>query len=465
MVEFIGRLHPVLVHLPIGIFIIALVMDLVSRSARFSYLEPSLRFMYSIGLLGSVLSLVSGYYLSQEGNNPAESMELHKWVAIATTALFAVYFFLRTKIVNSTLLHNSTLFILFAAMTTTGHLGGSLTHGDDFLWQSKALTAETKTTVSIANLQEAVLYKDFVQHTLNMKCVQCHGEKIQKGKLRLDNIDWIERGGKHGGVLNESDAMNSELIKRMLLDMNDEYHMPPKKKPQLTEFEIEIIQWWANAGAPYDKKIADLLPDEKVQKSLNQFIQLYASTNKIEKKERPKIAALEYADKKELERSGWVVTPVSQEDQHLRVTGFNLEIPVTAALQQLAKSRAAVIELKLSGTKLKDSDLSSLASFPLLEKLWLDHNTLSSVSIQHIKMLSKLGYINLTKTALDSTGIYELLAMPSLHTVYLTANDLSHEQILSIKNRFKKVRIDFGKDTMQVLPTDTLFVVKTNTTN
>ncbi len=465
MIEFIGRLHPVLVHLPIGIFVVALLMDLMSRKSRFNYLEQVLTFVYSVGVLGGILSLISGYYLSLEEGNSSESISLHKWVAIATTLLFAGYTLFRTRFTGSKLLHLASLLVLLAAIIGTGHLGGSLTHGEHYLLGSTPETGQMNTTVEIANIQEAVVYRDVVQHTLNVKCVQCHGADRQKGRLRLDNIEWLEKGGKHGAVLDKNNPENSELIKRILLEMNDEYHMPPKDKTQLTDFEMDIMKWWAKTGASYDQTVSALMPDEKAQKALGQFTQYYAPQNASVQKTRSPVKALDDDTKKELEKSGWVITPVSQTDHHLRITGFNLETPVTSALQQLQKANVPVIELKLSGTKLKDGDLSILASFSLLEKLWLDHNELSDESVQQMGRLKNLEYLNITNTKIGVSGIKELLAIPSLQTVYLPSVTMTEEETDALIEKHKKIQIHFGKDTMIKVPTDTLFVKKTTALN
>lgn len=465
MIEFIGRLHPVLVHLPIGIFVVALLMDLMSRKARFNYLEQVLIFVYSVGVFGGILSLITGYFLSLEEGNSTESISLHKWVAMATTLLYAGYILLRSRIKESKLLHLSSLLVLLSAIAGTGHLGGSLTHGENYLTGSMAETSQVNTAVEIANMEEAVVYRDVVQHTLNVKCVQCHGADRQKGRLRLDNIEWLEKGGKHGVVIDKNNPENSDLIKRILLEMNDEYHMPPKDKTQLTDFEMEIMKWWAKTGASYDQTVASSVPDEKVQKALVQFTQYYAPQKASVQKTRKPVKALDDDTKKALEKSGWVITPVSQTDHHLRITGFNLETPVTSALQQLQKANVPVIELKLSGTQLRDDDLSIIASFSLLEKLWLDHNGISEESVPQITMLKKLEYLNITNTKIGVSGIKELLTIPSLQMVYLPSVTMTEEETDALIQKHKKIRIHVGKDTMIKVPTDTLFVKKTTALN
>ena len=46
--------------------------------------------------------------------------------------------------------------------------------------------------------------------------------------------------------------------KNILLDPVDEKHMPPKGKPQITDQERILLEWWINTGASFDKKVKEL---------------------------------------------------------------------------------------------------------------------------------------------------------------------------------------------------------------
>ena len=52
------------------------------------------------------------------------------------------------------------------------------------------------------------------------------------------------KGGKNGPVLIAGKVLDSPLIHRLLLPLNDDDHMPPKGKPQPTLTEIGALQWW-----------------------------------------------------------------------------------------------------------------------------------------------------------------------------------------------------------------------------
>lgn len=460
LIELIGRFHPVLVHLPIGIFVLVIAMDGLARFDKFAYLSSSIRLILGLGVLSAVFSLVTGYTLSLEGSNNQDLVDNHQWTAIGTTALFTAYFFLRQKLMANRIAHTSSLILLLVMLSWTGHQGGSLTHGEGFLTEGLVETKlETQTQLDIKDINQALVYKDLVQYTMNQKCVQCHGSERQKGKLRLDDISWIKAGGKNGNLINTNNPAEGELIKRILLDDIDEHHMPPKEKTQLTPAELVIFKWWINTGASFDKSVAALSPDATVSKALAAFKdenQKQASSNI---KSRKSIEPLDKQIKERLEKMGWVVSSVSLDDHHIRLTGYNLEGSVKEALDAAAEISDYIVEMKLSFSALKDNDLNNLSKFKNIEKLWLDHTAISDNSLKQVKLLENLEYLNIVGTNSTSNGLKALMQMPKLKMIYAQGIKIKAEEALALKELQSNTKLYFG-DSMKSAITDTLFVKK-----
>jgi hypothetical protein len=94
------------------------------------------------------------------------------------------------------------------------------------------------------------IYKDIVAPILAEKCNSCHGEEKVKGKLRLDSFTAILKGGSEGEVnVIPGKAAESLMMKRIALPLDDDEHMPPENKEQLTKEEIALLNWWINEGA------------------------------------------------------------------------------------------------------------------------------------------------------------------------------------------------------------------------
>lgn len=456
----IGRLHPLLVHLPIGIFIIVLLLSVFSMSKKFSFVASSIRFILAAGLISAILSLISGYILSLEASNAENDVALHKWTAIAMTLIYTAYYFFSPILTQYKYPNLIALTIMFVALLVTGHQGGSLTHGEDFLYAEKGSAEEEKIISQpiITDIGKANVYKDVVAYTLQSKCVECHGANKQKGKLRLDNTEWIVKGGKNGKSFVKGDPDNSELIKRILLDENDDHHMPPKKKTQLNASEKNILSWWVKTGASFDATIESLTPDENIKKDLEIFKQSLGGT-KNTLKTRSAVSAADEKILSSLKSVGWVVSPIANGDNHLRVSGFNIESSIDTALSLLSGVREQVIELRLGGAGLTDESLKKITLLINLEKLWLNNNSITDNGISMVSGLKNLEYLNVSHTGITMKGLKQLISIPNLNSLYASGTPISSSDLALLKTENIKKKI-YVSDTLPFYPTDTLIVRK-----
>jgi len=461
LIDLIGRFHPVFVLLPIGIFVLVILMDGLTRYDKFSYLSASIRLILGVGIVTALLSLVTGYTLSLEGSNNQDLVDNHQWTAIGTTALFTAYYFLLQKLMAKRLAHTYTLILLLLMLAWTGHQGGSLTHGEGFLTDGILETKTiAETQLNIKDINQAIVYKDLVQYTLNQKCVQCHGSDKQKGKLRLDDLNWIKTGGKNGNLINANNPAEGELIKRILLDDIDEHHMPPKEKAQLTDAELVIFQWWINTGASFDKSVAAMAPDEKVIKALASFKEENQAQVKPTIKKREPIKPIDKQIQERLEKMGWVVSPIALDDHHIRLTGYNIDTLLNDALALASQISDHIIELKLSFSAIKDNDLNNLSKFKQLEKLWLDHTGISDISLKQLMAMKNLEYLNIVGTNTSAKGLRNLIQLPALKMIYAQGIKITAEEKFALQAVQSNAKLYFG-DSMKSAITDTLFAKKT----
>jgi len=101
----------------------------------------------------------------------------------------------------------------------------------------------------------AALFKEKVWPILEKSCIECHGEKKQKGKFRLDSREALLKGGESGkSSVVEGDPEKSDLIKMIARTHTDEdMHMPPKVEKKLSPEQVKIISEWIKAGLPWGK--------------------------------------------------------------------------------------------------------------------------------------------------------------------------------------------------------------------
>jgi mono/diheme cytochrome c family protein len=100
-------------------------------------------------------------------------------------------------------------------------------------------------------------YARDVKPVLRDRCYACHGALKQESSMRLDTVDSIRKGGDGGDVVQPGQADESELVRRIASQDEDE-RMPPEGK-RLTAEQIAAIRAWIEAGA---QGPADEQPEE-----------------------------------------------------------------------------------------------------------------------------------------------------------------------------------------------------------
>src|SRR5579872_2844999 len=171
---FLGRLHPVIVHLPIGILLLGLLMEALSARTRWAGLKPAADLALGLGVLAAVFSCCTGYLLSLNGDYDPALVTTHLWLAVSLTLVSgALYFLLKGKpmVPLTRGLAVAALLLIFF----TGHWGGSLTHGPGYLTTDLVAGPPVPLLRPIADVQGAVLYTDIVQPVLHDNCYGCHG--------------------------------------------------------------------------------------------------------------------------------------------------------------------------------------------------------------------------------------------------------------------------------------------------
>lgn len=224
----ISHFHPILVHLPLGILPLVALFHFISKKPSYKYLGDAITLSLLIALVLELLSCITGYMLSLEGGYAKDMLDAHLNAGLLTTALTMGWLYVHKSLYSNTI-KNGTVLVCMASLLITGHRGGSLTHGENYLFSSET---EAKTTIRkpLLNVDSALVYNDIVQPILEVKCVSCHGAKKQKGKLRLDQPEKIMAGGANGVPFKWGDAGSSDLIRRIHLPENDDDRMPPKGK-------------------------------------------------------------------------------------------------------------------------------------------------------------------------------------------------------------------------------------------
>ena len=462
VIEFLGHFHPLLVHLPIGILFIALLLQWMGKKNKYASLNAAVPILLLAGSLAAFASCISGYLLSISDDYDKSMVSWHMWMGIAVT-LVSLVLYAKEKnplfAVNKKILSAG----LFLLVMITGHMGGSLTHGSDYLTSPlKQLfgndSSSANTIKPVANVQEAVAYTDVVVPILQTKCYNCHNANKQKGGLRMDEISLLMKGGKDGKIIKPAHADESEMIKRLLLPTDNEHHMPPKEKPQLTESQIALLHWWITNQADVVKKVKELAQTEKIKPILTALQNTVAV-----QKTRTDIpaAAIGKADEKiidKLKAKNILILPVAANTNYLAANFVSDSIVAKSDLQLLLQLKPQLIWVKLNSTNITDEALTTIAQLTNLTRLDLSNTLITDKGLPLLAAITNLQYLNLVGTKVTATGIIGLKGLTKLQTLYLYKSGFLAKDWNSLKTLFPTTTIDTGGYQVPLLVEDTTLV-------
>lgn len=462
MSEFIGRFHPLLVHLPIGILLVALVLQLLSSKAKYAGAAPAVNIAFLLGGISAVVSCITGYLLSLSGDYDEDTVSLHMWMGIGVAFVSGVLYYARIK--NTTQrtanLMGGGLFLL---IMITGHLGGTLTHGEGYLTSALVSNnADSLTQKKIADIQQALVYADLVQPLLQAKCYSCHSSKKQKGKLRLDKPDLIMKGGEDGVIIAPGKVDDSRLIKYILLPKENDKHMPPKEKPQLTKDDVALLQWWVAQGASFDKKVNQLTQSEAIKPVLQDIqnnaassVETVDAASLVLQKEVPP------ADEKTmaaLKARGILVLQVSKTSNFVDVSFGNDTTITDKDFLLLQPLQQQVFSIKANHTAITDSSLKIVGQFTNLVHLNMAHTRITDNGLPALAVLPNLQTLNLVATGVTANGILPLQKIKTLKAVYLYQTNITGADWAKLMTTFKGVQLDSGGYKVPTLVSDTTVV-------
>ena len=117
---------------------------------------------------------------------------------------------------------------------------------------------KAKVQVDVSKLPPAadkkdVTYTGDIKPILDKSCVKCHGNEKPKGKLQLNSLEGVLKGGEDGKVVEPGKSADSLLVHNIAhVGDPDDYMPPPHNKAgigPLTSEQIGLIRAWIDQGA------------------------------------------------------------------------------------------------------------------------------------------------------------------------------------------------------------------------
>lgn len=432
--QFLGRLHPLVLHAPIGLLIGLSALEffaLIRRHPLPTDIRAPLTWLVA---LSAIVSVASGLALSQEQSS-SDTLQIHQWlaIAVAVAALLAALLLQRRRLGAYTVF----LLISLGLLVPAGHFGASMTHGPDFLTEPFARRLAPEAHVNSREVTAAApvpapsadpRFTATVLPIFTARCTNCHGERRQKGGLALDTLDAVLRGGKNGQVVILGSPDESELLVRLKLPLDDDDHMPPPEKPQLTTEEIAAIEAWIKSGPAPSGSAASTSNPPSEPSPLSHALPAPASPETL--------AALTTALIH--------VEPVSQTSPLLVIDTAAVAASTTdeTLSRLLSDIKPNIADLSLARTKITDASAPILAGMKNLRRLSLTATAITNSTLAALANHPALEDLTLARTKISDTAA--LASIPHLKHLYVWSTNVSPESLADLSAKRPDLIINSG---------------------
>ncbi len=479
LLQTVGRSHPLLVHFPVALLVVAAASELGGLWRRSPEVGAMARGLVWFALPATFAAAFAGWTMSERdpvSRAMASTLEWHRWTGVGVLALTVLCVLLRQK----TSAFRGALFCGAIGVGVTGHLGGTMSWGDGYLlepiqsWRaanartepapesvvrlkneserpvgaapgvllggpsSLDVSEETKPRLKDPEAESTPIKMEFVkdiQPILERYCVECHGPRKKKGGLRLEPIDAaFPTGDEDFWTMLPGDGESSLLVQRMLLPRDDDEAMPPKGDAVPAD-QIQKVITWINAGAhgpglEHIKRAATKAVDERRLDPLGVLEPTEAEQALID----TAVAALR--------DRGVVVQAVAQRHYGLEV---NLSLLRPAAsdehLDLLRGLEPVLVRLDLSRTAVTDEGFAQVAALPELRDLRLGGTQLGDAIAPVLKQSPKLTRLNLYGTKCSEALLPTLSNLESLERLHIWGSKISGDSAIAFATANPELRV------------------------
>ena len=279
--------------------------------------------------------------------------------------------------------------------------------------------------------RSASAYDAIIQPIFRARCVECHGEKKQKAKLALHTWEALMRGSDAGLVVKQRQPNESELLKRMLLPLEDDEHMPPEETPQPSAAEIALLKAWIEAGATTTVTLAGLALPADLTRAAAELPAKLAAVEKARAQAEPrwefnaddvaKARAPTAARVLELQqRFPGALTYESRTSAVLHFTAAGMgQTFGDTELTELMEIAAEIVLLDVAGTAITDAAASLWPRFERLRVLRAGFTAIGDATVAALSQLPQLEVLTLNDSRLSENCIPRLKKMAKLRSLRL----------------------------------------------
>lgn len=430
-----GRMHTLFLHFPIVMLALCIFWELFSGYNK-SYVVVKSEIGDDLLLAAaftSVITALMGLFLSREPGYTPDLLVWHKWGGIFISFLSLVWYMFRTKVRQVRPALFITSFGAMVMIIITGHLGGDITHGQDFIFEPVNPAKQAAPVL----FEDAFVYANMVKPILEAKCISCHSAQKAKGELVMETKEFLIKGGKDGKLWDTTQAGFGLLMQRIHLPLESRKHMPPQGKPQLTDDEIAILYHWIKNGASFTAKV-DSLPQKDSLRLLAMplFQTIETDDYTFDPPDEKKVQALN--------NNYRVVKPLAIGSPALGVEFFSKEQFKPQQLKDLLDVKNQIVTLNLNKMPVTDEDLKTIGQFTNLRKLNLSFTDITGATLPELSKLKELKILSLSGTQIKAANLQSLSGMKKLSHLIVWDVTLSAAELNTLQQRLKTTTIETG---------------------
>ncbi len=477
----LGRMHPLLVHFPLGLVLSAAAVESVRWARRDFGISEFTRMAMALAAIGAVAAASTGWLNAwQEGADASWTLTLHRWLgtAMAAALLPTAWVANRRSVspaVEAMWAHRGRVATLACAVgvAAVGHFGGELVYGEGYveraLWaamgardggrepddeqtdgnageapeapeavaaagagSSRVHGASATTDGAIAEeaAPGSVDFRSQILPIFETHCYECHGRGKKKGGLAMGSSASMTKVTDEGAAVVPGKPDESLIVQRINLPADDLDAMPPEGE-RLSQTDRDLIRTWVSEGgrmpsgaaATSDSAAAGAVPSDVASIRVSE----------------PALTALR--------ARGVVVQAVAQGDPRLEVNASVAQPPISDAdLRLLAPIADAVVQLNLSRTAVTDEGLAHLKGFDRLEQLRIDSTPIGDRALACVASMPRLEVLNIHSTKVTDDGLGGLSSARALKRVFAWNSGVTRAGADALTAAHPGVVVNLGAD-------------------
>lgn len=488
LLEAFGRLHPVMVHLPLGLVFAAFAVEawrVVQRRREMSPFTPT---ALGLAALSGVMAGATGIAFA-ESHGSGDDLFWHRWLGIGATvacagAAWAAWRAARPSGVDAVPAVRGLLVGLTVLVAWSGHLGANMVWGPGFLWEplmeqadgeeraaaavpdgetatsgaqgdSPAPTAPVAPAGDPVRTEKLAFFRSNILPIFETRCYECHGNGKRKGGLRMDDRSSLVSKDDDGlWIVKPGEPKESVLVNRVLLPAEDDLAMPPEGE-RLAAAQVEDLRKWIEDGAvmPEAADAAVAAPQAAAAGAAPPGAgtpvalapRPAAAPRRPLAQDLPPLGAGEAEAAAGLRAKGINVTPVASGASTFTVSmpgGPEVGDVDFVAIYPMA---ARIEELSLARSSVTDAGVMSMPSLPNARSVRLDNTGLTDVGITAV--LSRTldaETVNLVNTPATDRAFAALGQLPFLRKVYLYGTKVTPDGVAAFRRARPGVEVNVG---------------------